>query len=193
MSARSSAERRAGRTARASSRRASRATRRASACSAASAFPASSSPSTRSVGFSIYFALGVVADRGLGLTPLIFLAAGLLFVLTTLSYVEGGAMLRERGGSSSFARHAFNELIAFIAGWAILIDYLIVVALAAISVPHYLEPISGDFSEPGWEIGVAVAGDRRRLRPQRAQHHRPRPRSAASRSSRSPTSPCSWR
>src|SRR4029453_8310537 len=103
------------------------------------------------VGFSIYFALGVVADRGLGLTPLIFLIAGLLFVLTTLSYVEGGAMLRERGGSSSFARHAF------IAGWAILIDYLIVAALAAISVPHYLEPISADLARPGWEIGVAGA------------------------------------
>jgi len=110
-----------------------------------------------SVGFSIYFALGVVADRGLGLTPLIFLVAGLLFVLTTLSYVEGGAMLRERGGSSSFARNAFNELIAFIAGWAILIDYLIVAALAAISVPHYLEPISSDLSEAGWEIGIAGA------------------------------------
>jgi len=109
------------------------------------------------VGFSIYFALGVVADRGLGLTPLIFLAAGLLFVITTLSYVEGGAMLRERGGSSSFARNAFNELIAFIAGWAILIDYLIVAALAAISVPHYLEPISSDLSEAGWEIGIAGA------------------------------------
>jgi APA family basic amino acid/polyamine antiporter len=108
------------------------------------------------IGFSIYFALGVVADRGLGLTPLIFLAAGLLFVLTTLSYVEGGAMIRERGGSSSFARHAFNELVAFIAGWAILIDYLIVAALAAISVPHYLEPISGDLADPGWEIGIAA-------------------------------------
>jgi APA family basic amino acid/polyamine antiporter len=109
-----------------------------------------------SVGFSIYFALGVVADRGLGLTPLIFLAAGLLFVLTTFSYVEGGAMFRERGGSSTFARYAFNEFISFIAGWAILIDYLIVIALAAISVPHYLEPISGDLAEPGAEIGVAA-------------------------------------
>jgi APA family basic amino acid/polyamine antiporter len=108
------------------------------------------------VGFSIYFALGVVADRGLGLTPLIFLASGLLFGLTTLSYVEGGAMFRERGGSSTFARHAFNELVAFIAGWAILIDYLIVIALAAISVPHYLEPVWGGFARPGWEIGVAA-------------------------------------
>src|SRR5262245_63181312 len=109
------------------------------------------------VGSSIYFALGVVADRGLGLTPLIFLAAGLLFVLTTLSYVEGGAMIRERGGSSSFARHAFNELIAFIAGWAILIDYLIVAALAAISVPHYLEPLTGDLAGTGPEVVIAGA------------------------------------
>ncbi len=108
------------------------------------------------VGFSIYFALGVVADRGLGLTPLIFLGAGLLFALTTLTYVEGGAMLRERGGSSSFARHAFNELIAFVAGWAILIDYLIVIALAALSVPHYMEPISADFGRPGLEVPIAA-------------------------------------
>jgi APA family basic amino acid/polyamine antiporter len=108
------------------------------------------------VGFSIYFSLGVVADRGLGLTPLIFLAAGLLFGLTTLTYVEGGAMFRERGGSSTFARYAFNELIAFIAGWVILLDYLIVVALAAISVPHYLEPIWGRFGDNGTEIAVAA-------------------------------------
>jgi APA family basic amino acid/polyamine antiporter len=109
------------------------------------------------VGFSIYFALGVVADRGLGLTPLIFLASGLLFGMTTLTYVEGSAMFRERGGSSSFARHAFNELIAFIAGWAILIDYLIVIALAAISVPHYLQPVWDGFSREGWEIATAAA------------------------------------
>jgi APA family basic amino acid/polyamine antiporter len=109
------------------------------------------------VGFSLYFSIGVVADRGLGLTPLIFLVAGLMFAITSLSYVEGGAMFRERGGSSTFARHAFNELISFIAGWAILIDYLIVIAAAAISVPHYLTPISDDIGSGGAERGVAAA------------------------------------
>jgi basic amino acid/polyamine antiporter, APA family len=109
------------------------------------------------VGFSLYFSIGVVAERGLGLTPLIFLAAGLMFAVTSLSYVEGGAMFRERGGSSTYARHAFNELISFIAGWAILIDYLIVIAAAAISVPHYLTPISGDFAGGAIERGVAAA------------------------------------
>ena len=108
------------------------------------------------VGFSIYFSIGVVADRGLGLTPLIFLAAGLMFAITSLSYVEGGAMLRQRGGSATFARHAFNELISFIAGWAILIDYLIVIAAAAITVSHYLTPISGRFGGGDAELAVAA-------------------------------------
>ena len=145
------------------------------------------------VGFSIYFALGVVADRGLGLTPLIFLAAGLLFVLTTLSYVEGGAMFRERGGSSTFARHAFNELIAFIAGWAILIDYLIVIALAAISVPHYLAPISADLRRARLGDRHRRGGDRRRLRAQHLQRHRARaPAHARRPRPRRPRS-CSWR
>jgi basic amino acid/polyamine antiporter, APA family len=108
------------------------------------------------VGFSIYFSIGVVADRGLGLTPVIFLVAGLMFALTSLSYVEGGAMLRERGGSATFARHAFNELISFIAGWAILIDYLIVIAAASITVSHYLTPISGRFGGGDVELAVAV-------------------------------------
>ncbi len=109
------------------------------------------------VGFSIYFSIGVVADRGLGLTPVIFLAAGLMFALTTMSYVEGGAMFRERGGSSTFARHAFNELVSFIAGWAILIDYVIVIAAAAITVPHYLTPVWGEFAGGSEELVVAGA------------------------------------
>src|SRR5262249_32129485 len=81
---------------------------------------------------------------------------GLMFALTSLSYIEGGAMLRERGGSATFARHAFNELISFIAGWAILIDYLIVIAAAAITVSHYLTPISGRFGGGDVELAVAI-------------------------------------
>lgn len=110
-----------------------------------------------SLGYSIYFALGIVAGHGLGLTPLIFLVAGLLFLITMLTYGEGASMFREPGGASTFARHAFNELVSFIAGWAILIDYLIVIALAAISAVHYLQPVPGIGASQGWEIGIAVA------------------------------------
>ena len=109
------------------------------------------------VGFSLYFSLGIVAERSLGLTPLIFLGAGVLFVLTTFTYTEGGTMYAERGGSNTFARYAFNELVSFIAGWAVLIDYVIIIAIAAITVPHYLTPIASEFGENEPQIGVAAA------------------------------------
>jgi APA family basic amino acid/polyamine antiporter len=116
------------------------------------------------VGFSLYFSLGVVANYGLGLTPLLFLAAGLMFVLATLSFAEGGSMFIDRGGSSNLARHAFNELVSFIAAWALLIDLIVVVALAAVSAPHYLAPIWGELrggvaevlAAAGIVVGVAV-------------------------------------
>ena len=108
------------------------------------------------VGFSLYFAIGVVAEHGLGLTPLVFLVAGVLFILATLSYVEGGAMFLERGGSSTLARHAFNEVVSFIAGWAILIDFIVVVSLAAVSVPHYLSPLWDGFTHGWGEIAMAA-------------------------------------
>lgn len=109
------------------------------------------------VGFSIYFSLGLVADKGLGLTPLLFLGVGVVFMLNAMSYVEGSSMFRERGGSSTLGRHAFNELVSFVAGWAIIIDYLIVIALAAISVPHYLTPIWSEFGSGATEVVTAGA------------------------------------
>jgi len=109
------------------------------------------------VGFSLYFSLGVVADYGLGLTPLLFLGAGLMFVLATLSFAEGGSMFVERGGSSNMARYAFNELVSFIAGWALLIDFIVIVALAAVSAPHYLSPIWDGFDNGAGEVLTAVA------------------------------------
>jgi len=109
------------------------------------------------VAFSVYYSLGVVADDALALTPVVFAVAGLIYVVTTMTYVEGGAMYGERGGSNTLARYAFNELVSFVAGWAILIDYVIVIALAAITVPHYLGPISSEFTDGSGEAIVAVA------------------------------------
>ncbi len=90
------------------------------------------------VGSSIYYALGLVAAHALGLTPLVFLFAGGLFVLTAKTYSEGAAMFPEAGGSSSFARHAFNDVVSFFAGWALSLDYIITIAISAFFVPHYL-------------------------------------------------------
>jgi basic amino acid/polyamine antiporter, APA family len=90
------------------------------------------------VGSSIYYALGLVAAHALGLTPIVFMFAGGLFVLTAKTYAEGAAMFPEAGGSSSFARHAFNDAVSFFAGWALSLDYIITIAISAFFVPHYL-------------------------------------------------------
>ena len=95
------------------------------------------------VGSSIYYALGLVAAHALGLTPLVFLFAGGLFALTAKTYAEGAAMFPEAGGSSSFARHAFNDVVSFFAGWALSLDYILTIAISAFFVPHYLSAFPG--------------------------------------------------
>jgi APA family basic amino acid/polyamine antiporter len=90
------------------------------------------------VGSSIYYALGLVASYALGLTPVVFVLTGVIFYLTAATYAEATAMYPEAGGSSSFARHAFNELWSFFAAWAQMLNYTITIAISAFFVPHYL-------------------------------------------------------
>ncbi len=87
---------------------------------------------------SIYFALGIVAAYALGFTPLVLLAAGLLFLIVALSYAEGTTAIPETGGAATFVRRGFNDLLGFLTGWALFLDYLIVIALSALFLPHYL-------------------------------------------------------
>ncbi len=110
------------------------------------------------VGSSIYYALGVTAAFALGLTPVAFVISGLIFAATAATYAEATVMYPEAGGSSSFARHAFNELVSFVAAWGQMLNYTITVAISAYFVPHYLavfwEPLG---SSPGDVIaGAAV-------------------------------------
>jgi basic amino acid/polyamine antiporter, APA family len=86
---------------------------------------------------SIYFALGIIAFHALGFTPAVLLLTGALFLVVSLSYAEGTAAIRETGGAATFVRIAFNDFWGFVTGWALFLDYLIVIALAALYVPHY--------------------------------------------------------
>jgi basic amino acid/polyamine antiporter, APA family len=100
--------------------------------------PALASVAYGEIASSIYFALGVIALHALGFTPLVLGAVGLLFLIVALSYAEGTAAIRETGGAATFVRVAFNDLAGFLTGWVLFLDYLIVIALSALFVPHYL-------------------------------------------------------
>jgi APA family basic amino acid/polyamine antiporter len=111
------------------------------------------------VGSSIYYALGLVAALALGLTPVVFVITGVIFFWTAATYAEATAMYPEAGGSSSFARHAFNEFWSFFAAWGQMLNYVITVAISAFFVPHYIGGLFWDplRSSPGDIIaGVAI-------------------------------------
>jgi APA family basic amino acid/polyamine antiporter len=114
--------------------------------------PALFSTAYGNVGSSIYYALGVTAVFALGLTPLVFLIAGLFFTLTALTYAEGTVRFPEAGGSSSFARHAFDELVSFGAAWAQMLNYVITIAISAFFVPHYLSIFWEPLRENPWDV-----------------------------------------
>jgi basic amino acid/polyamine antiporter, APA family len=114
--------------------------------------PALFSTAYGNVGSSIYYALGVTAVFALGLTPVVFAIAGLIFAATALTYTEGTVLYPEAGGSSSFARHAFNELVSFGAAWAQLLNYVITIAISAFFVPHYLSIFWGPLRENPWDV-----------------------------------------
>src|SRR5213592_1098862 len=108
------------------------------------------------VGSSIYYALGVTAAFALGLTPVAFVIAGIIFMFTAASYTEATVMYPEAGGSSSFARHAFNELASFVAAWAQMLNYVITVAISAFFVPHYLSIFWAPLKQNPWDIIVGA-------------------------------------
>jgi APA family basic amino acid/polyamine antiporter len=110
------------------------------------------------VGSSIYYALGLVASYALGLTPIVFVITGVFFFMTAASYAEATSMFPEAGGSSSFARRAFNEFWSFFAAWAGMLTYTLTVAISAFFVPHYIGGLFWDYlrHSPGDIIGGAV-------------------------------------
>jgi APA family basic amino acid/polyamine antiporter len=110
-----------------------------------------------SLASSIYFSLGIVAGHALGLTPLVYLAAGLFFALTALTYLEGATLHPERAGSTVFARYAFNEIVSFVAAAAVLLDYVILIAICSLTAADYLATFVPAFGHGAPRVALALA------------------------------------
>jgi len=108
---------------------------------------------------SLYIALGIVAAAALGLTPLVLLATGVLFLVVSLSYAEGTAAIPEVGGAATFVRRAFNDVAGFVTGWVLFLDFLIVMALSALFVPHYVAATiaAPSLRQSPWDVISACA------------------------------------
>ncbi len=110
-----------------------------------------------SLASAVYFSLGVISGHALGLTPLVFVIAALLFAVTAMTYAEGASMHPERSGSTVFGRYAFNELVSFIAGWAILLDYIVLIAVTSYTATQYLRVFWSPLGDSGEALGLSLA------------------------------------
>jgi APA family basic amino acid/polyamine antiporter len=110
-----------------------------------------------SLASAVFFSLGLVTDHAAGLTPVVFLIAAVMFGVTAMTYVEGASLHQEPGGSTVFARHAFNELVSFVAGWAMLLDYVILIAVTAYAATQYLRVFWAPFGHYGEALLLAFA------------------------------------
>ena len=106
---------------------------------------------------AIYFSLGVLDQHAFGLSPIVYLVGGVFFLLAAMTYVEGASLHQERAGATVFARYGFNELWSFVAGWALLLDYVILIAVTTFSATNYLAAYWGHFGRGGVELALALA------------------------------------
>src|SRR5215471_7270703 len=82
---------------------------------------------------------------------------------SSINYAEGTTAIPYAGGSSSFARRAFNESAGFLVGWIQLLNYTATVSISAyfaigyLGIFGYYVPFLKVMSQPEWHAGAAVA------------------------------------
>jgi APA family basic amino acid/polyamine antiporter len=91
------------------------------------------------VGADIYVALGIVMAAAQGATNVAFLFAGLVYVMIGLAYTELAAAYPMAGGGQFYVLRGLGDIWGFIAGWAVLLDFTIDIALFALASAGYLD------------------------------------------------------
>lgn len=90
------------------------------------------------VGADIYLALGLVAAYAAGWAPVAFLVASITYVATGLAYAELATAYPYAGGAQVYSMKAFNDFAGFLAGWLVMLDYTVCMALFSIATTGYL-------------------------------------------------------
>jgi APA family basic amino acid/polyamine antiporter len=107
------------------------------------------------MGSSIYYALGITAFYALGATPIALLLAGVVFICTALTYAEMTSIFLDSGGSASYARKTFNDFISFIAGWGLLLDFIVTIAISAFAIAPYLSYFLPILKKAEFKVGLS--------------------------------------
>src|ERR671923_1022056 len=104
----------------------------------------------------IYFTLGLVIIYAGAAATFAYLFATVAYVLTATCYAELATVYHQAGGAFVYARRAFGQNIAFLAAWALLLDYVVTTAISALAAIGYLGYFIHQLNSP-LVIGSATA------------------------------------
>jgi APA family basic amino acid/polyamine antiporter len=90
------------------------------------------------VGADIFVALGLVVGAAAGAANVAFLFAGIVYVCVGLAYTELASAYPVAGGGQYFVMRGLGDLLGFVAGWAVLLDFTIDIVLFAWGCVGYL-------------------------------------------------------
>ncbi len=90
------------------------------------------------VGADVFVAIGLVAAYAAGFSPLAFLIASICYVTTGLVYSELTVIYPYAGGAQIYGMRAKGDALGFLAGWAIMLDYVLDIGLFSIASAGYL-------------------------------------------------------
>ncbi|MDD7938899.1 amino acid permease [Actinomycetospora lutea] len=109
------------------------------------------------IGAGIFSLAGQVAHETAGPAVLIsFLVAGVASAAAAFSYAEFAGLIPRAGSAYTYGYVVLGELVGWLIGWDLLLEYTAIVAVVAIGISGYFNDLLGflGLELPGWMLGA---------------------------------------
>ena len=93
------------------------------------------------VGTGILTLIGVGADRAGPAVILSFVIAGVICACAALAYAEMSTMMPASGSAYTYSYAVLGEIIAWVIGWSLILEYSLVVSTVAVGWSGYASPL----------------------------------------------------
>jgi APA family basic amino acid/polyamine antiporter len=93
------------------------------------------------VGTGILTLIGVGADKAGPAVILSFAVAGLICACAALAYAEMATMIPASGSAYTYSYVVIGELVAWVVGWSLILEYSLVVSAVAVGWSGYAAPL----------------------------------------------------
>jgi APA family basic amino acid/polyamine antiporter len=113
------------------------------------------------IGVGIFVLTGIVAATQAGpAVSLSFVIAGIASAAAALCYAEFSGMIPVAGSAYTYSYAVLGELVAWVIGWDLLLEYSLVVAVVSIGWSGYLQALLGQLgiTFPVWAMGATGTG-----------------------------------